>query len=262
MESLAALDNLYTYIMSFTLIYMRVFSMIYTISIFRKEMATVRIIASLAFVISLYPLLLFPHVNSNTHDLSFSFMLEGMTQTLIGFCTGMIINILLDIFVAAGQIISIQIGLSTASLFDPRFGMVTSLTQFYLITATVLFFGMNGHLIILSTIINSFKSIPADISLNQLHLVDIVNYSTNIYSGSVSLSVTIISATLIVNICLAIISKFAPQFNLFSVGINMTLLIGLVCILVTYQIVINKGENYIENGLSLYQHYVLNMSKR
>ncbi len=261
METISVLDNVYNYILSFTLIYMRVFSMIYTISIFRKEMATIRVTASLAFLISLYPLLLYPHSDVGMQSLSLAFMLKSLTQTLIGFCTGMIINILLDIFVAAGQIISMQIGLSTASLFDPRFGMVTSLTQFYLITATVLFLGLNGHLIVLSMIVNSFQVIPAELSLQQLHLDELIKYSNVIYTGSVTLSITIISATLIVNICLAIISKFAPQFNLFSVGLNMTLLIGLGCIMLTYQIIINNGDKYIEHALSLYQHYIYGMGK-
>ena len=256
MESIAILGEVYKYIFSFTLIYTRVFSMIYTISIFRKEMATVRVVASLAFVLSLYPLVLYQQTGSAGQTFGLSFLLQNVFQMVIGFCTGIVINIMLDIFVAAGQIISMQIGLSTASLFDPRFGMVTSLTQFYLITAIVLFFGMGGHLMLMSLVIKSFSILPVSTGLIDLHLHDIIKYSSVIYTGSVTLAITIISATLITNICLAIISKFAPQFNLFSVGLNMTLLIGLVCIFMTYQMIINNGEVFIDNALNLYYEYL------
>ncbi len=66
---------------------------------------------------------------------SFQMLLFVATQFFIGFVSGFIINIVFDVFLALGQVISLQIGLSMASLIDPRFGSITSLTQFYMLTS-------------------------------------------------------------------------------------------------------------------------------
>lgn len=261
METLTLINSAYDSIYTFTLIFVRVFSMLYTVSIFRRDMATIRVVSTLAFVLSLYPLILNKQPVVSTDINTLTYMFQSFLQIIIGFCTGIIINIMFEVFVAAGQIISLQIGLSIASLFDPRFGVVTTLTQFYLITGIVVFFGMNGHMMLISMIIKSFSFLPITLDISHIRTDVIIKYSGIIYYGAVSLSITIIAATLLTNICLAIISKFAPQFNLFSVGLNLTLLLGLGCIYITYQIFINKGEDYIRNGMEFYQSYLMELRR-
>jgi len=159
------------------------------------------------------------------------------------------------VFISTGQIISMQIGLSAASLFDPKFGMITSLTNFYLVVAMILFFGMNGHLMIIDVIVNSFTLVPANAFISNFHGDAIFKYSSLIFLGGVLISMTIISAILITNICLAVMSKFAPQFNLFSVGLNMTLVIGLVCVYLTFNIVVNRGSAYMQDSIGNYSSF-------
>lgn len=262
MNTLVYLDLVYSNIINFTLIFTRIFTLFYTISIFRREMATIRVILSLAMVLSLYVLIICKPASINIDIMSVSYIIQSITQSFIGFVSGTIINIVFEVFVSTGQIISTQIGLSTASLFDPKYGMITSLTQFYLVVGIVIFLSMNGHLILIDTIVNSFTVLPLDkIPINYMGDI-IVSYASIIFTGGVSMAMIIIAIILLTNICLAVMSKFAPQFNLFSVGINMSLIIGLICIFATFNIVTDKGAGYIGQSLENMNSYLHKLGKR
>ena len=262
MNTLESIGLVYTNIINFTLILARIFTLFYTFSVFRREMVTVRIILSLSVMLSLYVLLLNHPPGINEEILSFPYLLRIIVQMMIGFCAGIILNIAIEIFTSLGQILSTQIGLSTASLFDPRFGMITSLTHFYVITAIIIFFQMNGHLIMIKAILDSFTTIPVDFLFDDFKGMLIFKYASVIFSGAVLVSITVIAAIMMTNLCLAMMSKFAPQFNLFSIGLNMSLLIGLLCVYLTYQIIIDRGELFIKDAITVYQSYLVNLVKK
>lgn len=261
MDNLAYVNTIFENITSFMLIFTRIFAMLFSITIFRREMATIRILISLALILAFYVLILTKPLPFREDVFSISFVLQSLTQTMIGFISGMFINIVLEVFSSAGQIISMQIGLSTASLFDPKFGMITSLTHFYVITGMILFFGMNGHLIIIDMIVKSFYNLPADQIFTNFHTNQIIKYASVIFRGGVIISLTLISAIMLTNICLAIMSKFAPQFNLFSVGLNMSLVIGLICIYLTYEIALDRGSDYLRDAFNHYKLYFTEFSQ-
>ena len=82
---------------------------------------------------------------------------------------------------------------------------------------------------------------------------NVLSYSSVIFSGSIMLSMTIVITILLTNISLAVMTKFAPQFNIFSIGINMTLIMGLITIYVTYNLFLNQGGHIIVDGLNYLQ---------
>lgn len=261
METLGILGLIYENLMNYTLIFTRIFTLLYTFSVFRREMATIRIIVSLSIILSVYVLLLSSPPRLPYDTLSMQYFMSTIVQTIIGFAGGLLLNIVIEIFTSLGQIISTQIGLSTASLFDPRFGMITSLTNFYIIVAIIIFLQMNGHLMVIETIVKSFDVIPVDKYITDFKGASIFNYAGVIFTGSVLISITVIAAIMMTNICLAMMSKFAPQFNLFSVGLNMSLLIGLICVFLSFQIIVDKGELYINATLTAFSNYLVSLGK-
>lgn len=255
MNSLAILDGLYPNIINFMLILTRVYAVMYTFILFRKEAATHKVLVSLSVMISIYVLML-SDVKPIIEDiLSLSYFYKTIIQVVIGFIAGTILNICFEISSSLGQIVSTQIGLSTASLFDPRFGMITSLTHFYGITCMIIFLMMNGHLIVIETLVHSFNVIPTDVIALSLNTFTVFRFASIIFSGSVLIAMSLIAAIMMTNICLAIMSKFAPQFNLFSVGLNMSLIIGLVIIYLTFDSVSRLLSDYINDVLNFYASY-------
>lgn len=228
----------------------RISAFLSTFILFRRDSITLRITISLSAILAVYVVLIDPTKQASTDVLSIPIFIQMLYQVFIGFISALILNIIFEVFVALGQIIATEIGLSIASLMDPRFGGITSLTHFYVITTSLIFLLLNGHLFALKAIVDSFVALPLYHTFVPKTLItDILTYSSIIFSSSVLLSITIIMTVLLTNISLAVMTKFAPQFNLFSIGINITLIIGLFSLYLTFDVLVEKTMVLIQEGL-------------
>lgn len=234
--------------------------MLSTFVLFRRELITSRMVISLAFVLSLYVILAYTGRPLDYDVLSLGMLVQMLFQSFIGLISGLILNLVFEVFVSAGQVISTQIGLSMASLIDQRFGYITSLTHFYIMVSTLLFLFLNGHLFAIKAIIDSFTVLPVYQEIIPVNTLEaIFSYAGVIFSGGILLSITIIIVLLLTNIALAVMTKFAPQFNLFSIGINMQLIIGLICIYITFSLFLDNSGNLIRDNLGFLQRSITGM---
>lgn len=243
------------------LIFTRISAFFSTFVFFRREFISTRIMVALAAILSFY-VVLFEQTTNIPHDVfSLSMVMQELFQFFIGFISGFILNIVFEIFIALGQIISTQIGLSLASLIDPRLGNVTNLTQFYLFSITIVFLSLNGHLQVIKTVVESFNTLPVGRYFFPDQLIKgVLDYSKVIFSGSIALSLTIMLAILITNFAIALMTRFAPQFNIFSIGINITLLLGLFCVYFTFNLFVDKGAVFLQESMSFLQSSLRKLS--
>lgn len=254
MELINLVSVVYARFIVFALVFLRIGSMLWSFNLFRRELITGKMILTLGAVLSLYVMML-DHSGIINYDIfSIKMLINASLQIFIGFIAGLILNIVFDVFLGVGQVISTQIGLGMASLIDPRLGSITSLAHFYIISASLVFLFLNGHLFIIQTIIQSFDVIPLSKQfMPQSMMSDALSYSGVIFSGSIMLSITIVMTMLITNIALAVMTKFAPQFNIFSVGINITLVLGLISIYLMFNSMMGEGSSIIQEGLNFLQ---------
>lgn len=254
MEILTLLDQVYINILTFTLISVRIFTFFTLFILFRRDLVSPRITIALTAILSFYVLAMTPALEKSD-IFSVKFLVMGFYQSLIGLITAMAVNIIFEVFSALGQLISSQIGLNLASLFDPKFGVITSLTHFYIILAMVIFFLLNGHLVIIQTLVQSFSVIPLNFLIFKFPVMVLLRYANVIFTGAVTLSLTVFIVILLTNICLAVMTKFAPQINLFSVGLNLTLLIGLITVFITFGLIVEQGQDFIRAALDFFNQY-------
>jgi flagellar biosynthesis protein FliR len=250
MDILNLIPYIYGKLIIFILVMTRVSALFSTFVLFRRDYINARIIISLSTIIAFYVLMLTP-IKPVSYDIfSIHMLMLSVFQFFIGFIAGFILNIVFEIFTAFGQIISTQVGLGLASLIDPRLGSITPLSQFYMYAVILIFLMLDGHLFLIKTIIDSFSIITIDQqSIPQELLLRVLKYSAIIFSGSILLSMSIVVSIMLTNFALAVMTRFAPQFNLFSVGINMTLIIGLICIFVTFNLFVEKSSSIFNEGL-------------
>jgi flagellar biosynthetic protein FliR len=151
--------------------------------------------------------------------------------TLLGFMTLLVVNT----FVLAGQIIAMQTGLGFASLVDPASGVnVPAVGQFFLILSTLLFWVMDGHLIYLQFVVNSFYSfpIPWD-NFDPHHYKAIVDWASWLFATALSLAIAPLTAMLLINFSFGIMTRAAPQLNIFAIGFPITMTAGLLIMWLT-----------------------------
>ncbi len=190
----------------------------------------IRIILALLITILIQPVLPeLPAVDALSPQ---GFMLI-LQQILIGLLIGFTMQIMFAALVMAGMIIATTMGLGFASMVDPQNGIeVTVLGQFYLIIATLMFLAMDGHLLLLQVLADSFAALPISDSVLSVQVFwNLAVYSTEMFLSAVLISLPIMVGVLLVNLGLGVITRAAPQLNIFAVGFPATMLAGFVLIL-------------------------------
>ena len=138
----------------------RIASMLMVMPVIGTQLVPVRVrlYLALAICVVLAPTLPpMPQVDS----VSLQSMLLVGEQVLIGVMFGFMLQLYFHLFTVAGQIIAVQMGLGFASMVDPSNGVsVPVLGQFLLMLVTLLFLAMNGHLVVLEVLAESFVTLP------------------------------------------------------------------------------------------------------
>ena len=177
--------------------------------------------------------------------------LLGIQQLLIGIAIGFISMMVLNTFVLAGQVIAMQTGVGFASIVDPVNGInVPAVGQFYLILATLLFWQLDGHLSMIQMMVMSFDAFPIGESwFAPEQLRDIAHWAGWMFVASLTLALAPIISLLIVNLAFGVMTKAAPQLNIFSIGFSIAQIMGLIIIWLTLDNFTSHFENQWQRAL-------------
>ncbi len=156
-------------------------------------------------------------------------------QILIGIAMGFMLQLLFNGFTIAGQIVAMQMGLGFASMVDPQNGVtVPVISQLYLVFVTLVFLSLDGHLVLLRVLAESFHTLPiATTGLPHTSFRDIVGQASWMYAAGVIVALPAIGSLMVVNLAFGILSRAAPQISPFSIGFPMTIVLGFAIILTT-----------------------------
>jgi flagellar biosynthetic protein FliR len=156
-------------------------------------------------------------------------------QIIIGIVLGFMTVMVLNTFTLAGQIIAMQTGLGFASLVDPVSGMnVPAVGQFFLILSTLMFWAMDGHLAYLKFIVISFDTLPiGEYQFTSNKFKEIVEWGEWMFATALSLALAPLTAMLLINFSFGIMTRAAPQLNIFSIGFPVTMCAGLLIMWLT-----------------------------
>lgn len=148
-------------------------------------------------------------------------------QLLIGFILGFSMRLALAAVDMAGQQMALGMGLSFATFFDPQNGASTPVvSQFLTIFALMLFLAMGGHLMVIGALVESFHILPIGTSLAPGGFRAAAMMGAQIFVVGLVLALPVIAALLIVNVAMGILTRAAPQLNLFAVGFPLMLAAG------------------------------------
>jgi flagellar biosynthesis protein FliR len=156
-------------------------------------------------------------------------------QVIIGVAIGFSLQLLFDAVTLGGQLLANSMGLSFAFNMDPMHGTQTPvLGQLYSMLVMLTFLALDGHLKLIEVLVDGFRTLPVGTSgLGQDGVWSIVVWGSQLFSGALSVVLPGVTALLIVNIAFGIMSRAAPQFNLFAVGFPISLVFGLLIIVAT-----------------------------
>jgi flagellar biosynthetic protein FliR len=156
-------------------------------------------------------------------------------QMIIGVMIGFLTVMLLETFTLAGQVIAMQTGLGFASLVDPATGTtVPAVGQFFLILSTLLFWLIDGHLIMLQFIVSSFETMPIPFEgFDNTKFKELAHWGSWLFASALALALSPITAMLLINFSFGIVTRAAPQLNIFAIGFPITMTCGLIIMWLT-----------------------------
>lgn len=195
-------------------------------------------------------------------DSIFAFFLAVVLEVFIGYTIGFVASIVLLSAQAAGDLLDIQMGLSVANILSPTTGQTTSITgTFLFLIALIVFLLVDGHHMVLSAIHQSFVAIPLvsfiDFSKPDL-LNQIISLLTFFWTATVQLCAPMLLLIFIMDFSFGIISRVAPQVNVFMLGFQVKPSLGLFGLMLISPLLINHIMSLVsQTGIELAKTLVI-----
>jgi flagellar biosynthetic protein FliR len=209
----------------------------------------VKIVMSLTLAFMMAPLVRIPAALS---IFSAAGLLAAVQELLIGIAIGMVVQLAFEALIFAGQTISMTMGLGFATLVDPQHGANTTvLGQMFLIFGTLIYLAINGHLVLLGALSESFRSLPVGAGhIDGNFLLSVAVWGGRVFESGLLIALPAMIALVIVNLALGVVTRTAPQLNLFGIGFTITLLCGFFVLIVGLDGIMASVYRLIDSALT------------
>lgn len=209
--------------------FLRVLALFSVAPVFSMRVIPVRVKVGLAFLVALCAQATLedqPLVGFNDREAA----AVVVQQVLVGLAMGFTIRLVFAAVELAGEVIGLQMGLNFASFFDPASNtQLSAVGRFFGHMVTLFFVSINGHLLLLMAVVESFKRFPVSpLFLEAIGQMRVYQLGAALFSSALWIALPMIALLLFVNLTLGIISRIAPQMNVYAVGFAVTLTVGLL----------------------------------
>jgi flagellar biosynthetic protein FliR len=186
-----------------------------------------------------------------TDPFSWAGLLIIAREIVIGVGMGFAIRVVFAAVEMAGEISSLTMGLGFAQFFDPMSqGRSSAISQFLVWIVTLAVLAVNAHLVILEALAESFVTLPvAAISFHNDGFWQLALWGAKIFTAGLQLSLPIVAALLITNVALGILTRAAPQLNLFGIGFPITLGVGFLVLMTSLPFLNMPVQTLVNEGI-------------
>lgn len=230
----------------FLLVFVRVATFVYIAPFFSMTNTPRNVRIALSFFVAFILYQSVPRVTVEYNTLTgytIIVLKEAVTGLLIGFGA----NLCSTIVSFAGRIADMEMGLSMASVLDPTTRQNTSITGIYYNYMILLMLFLSGmHQYLLKALAETFILIPINGAVLQSDtlLMSMIEFMGNYITIGFRICLPVFAVMLILNAVLGILAKVSPQLNMFAVGIQMKVLVGL-CILFATTVMLPDAGRFI-----------------
>jgi flagellar biosynthetic protein FliR len=214
--------------------FLRVLAVFTTMPVFGQRVVPLRVRIGLAGSIAFAAQALLPEMPRVALDSPGAFVAVAQ-QLLVGMSIGFAVRIVFAAIEFAGELVGLQMGLNYAGFFDPATGgQTTATSRFFGTTVAFLFIIINGHLLVIAAVMQSFHSFPVGPEpFAFLRAVRPETWGAEIFRLGLWIALPLIAMLLFVNLVLGVIARVAQQMNVFAIGFPITLGVGLLGVLLT-----------------------------
>jgi flagellar biosynthesis protein FliR len=173
-------------------------------------------------------------------------------ELVIGLALGFLVRLTFTAVELAADLIGLQMGLGFAQWYDTQSASTMPvLSRFFGIAATLTFLAIDGHLLLFAVLTESFTTLPIGGSATGAFWATLASKGGHLVFAALSLALPVIAALLITNLALGILSRAAPQLNIFAVGFPITLLAGLAAALFSVSYLLPVFEHLVRDTMEM-----------
>ncbi len=175
-------------------------------------------------------------------------------QVGVGLAIGFAVRLVFSALELAGEVIGFQMGLNFAAFFDPMTNAQSSATaRFYGQMAALLFLALNAHLWLILAVTQSFQAFPVDQNfLVAVQTMGLHRLGAELFASALWIALPLLGIMLFVNLALGIVSRIAPQMNIFAVGFPVTLAVGMLGIAATLPLLDRPYSALLEKVVGIF----------
>jgi flagellar biosynthetic protein FliR len=225
--------------LGFILIFIRIITCFATWPVFGAANIPVhaKVLASLMLTFVLFPVVGWQKLGVGID--SHLVMFLTLKEVFIGMMMGLSVRMVFMAVSVCGELVSLSAGLSADQMFNPSLGhRSTILEQFYILMATMIFFSLHGHYILLSGLVHSFDVVPLSsvgISLNGFKDASLV--VGDIVLLGIKMAAPVFASIFFMNIALGLLSRAAPQINILVTSLAVNVMIGVIVMILALPLV-------------------------
>ncbi|WP_139488973.1 flagellar biosynthetic protein FliR [Brevibacillus dissolubilis] len=229
------LQLIQAYLPVFLLVFVRLSTFIVSAPIFSMRGVPNQFKIGFAFMMAIIS---FSYVKVQTAiPLDLMFTVYVIKEALIGLMLGFLITMFFNTVRVAGGLMDMQMGFAMANVMDPATGAYVPITgRFKDILATLYFFSINGHHLMIKGILMSYQTIAVDKMWVPIESGEVFAFVTQAFShmflSAFLIAAPIVVALFLVDLSLGIIAKTVPQFNIFVVGLPIKIFASFVMLIV------------------------------
>lgn len=207
----------------------------------RAVSVRIRIVIALALTLGLAGALPLPPV---IEPLSLQGLAAALEQIAFGLLLGLALQLVFAVYTLVGAVVATPMGLSMAIVNDPVNAVSASpiLYQVYFALLALLFFAIDGHLVVASILYQSFIHWPIGSGLYYDGFATILRAFAWVLSAAALIAAPVVFCMMLVQFCFGLLNRISPAMNLFSLGFPMAITSGLALIYLTLP---NVAESYL-----------------
>ena len=234
--------------------FIRVLALFTTAPVLSQRNVPLRARVGLAFLITVCAQASMPEMPTIALDSSQAFLVV-LQQVLIGVTLGFAARIVFAAIEFAGELVGLQMGLNYAGFFDPTSGSQgNAVGSFFGITVSWLFIIINGHLLLIMALVQSFNAFPVSPEpFAFLRALQPQVWGAEVFKLGLWIALPMITMLLFVNLVLGVISRVSQQMNIFAIGFPVTLSVGLLGVLLTLPMMQAPFTMALEQMLAYFQ---------
>lgn len=234
-------------IMSFLMTFMRMSLLVFLLPFFGGETIPRSVKASLCLVMTLA---LWPHMSFPGEQLPASMwniLLLLLGELLLGMTLGLVVHFLFAAIRTGGQIVGFQMGFAMVNIVDPMTGASNGVAAHFLYMVSLLvFLSLDGHLLLLQTLTQSFDMVPfGGIMATPALASHLLELSADLFVLAVKIAAPIMASLFLVDVGLALVARAAPQMHVLIIGFPLKISVGFFFLGMLFTVLASHMRDYV-----------------